>query len=130
MINIDKIVKETINKYINEDIDEPRKPLNEMARINKNETGKCIFPYDKWEVKLWSDDHDPPHFHIICNGWNVSYTISDGKILQIISKGSEKNILDYMEANVLKWLSSKCFAQPKLTNRENALLQWEQIHDN
>ena len=130
MDRIDKIITESINDFINEDMGIHREPLVEMARINKNETGRCIFPYDKWEVKLWSSDHNPPHFHIICNGWDVSYVIEDGRRLDILKKGNERNIFDYMEANVLKWLDSKCFAQPKLTNRENAILQWEQIHDN
>ena len=130
MNKIDNIIKESIDKVLSEEIKGYyREPLVEMARINKNETGRCIFPYDKWEVKLWSSDHNPPHFHIICNGWDVSYVIEDGRRLDILRKGSERNIFDYMEANVRKWLDSKCFAQPKLTNKENAMLQWEQIHD-
>ena len=32
--------------------------ITEMARINKNETGRSIFPYEAWEVKIWSSDHD------------------------------------------------------------------------
>ena len=129
MDKLDKIITESINDFINEDMVMHREPLLEMARINKKETGRCIFPCNKWEVKIRSDDHNPPHFHIICNGWNVSYVIEDGRRLGILSEGSEKNIFDYMEANVQEWLSSKCFVQPKLTNRENAILQWEQIHD-
>ena len=58
--------------------------INEMARINKNENGKCIFPYDKFEVKMWSFDHNPPHFHVICEGWNISYKVEDGSLLNIV----------------------------------------------
>ena len=111
MDKLDKIITESINDFVNEDMVMHREPLLEMARINKKETGRCIF------------------FFFICNGWNVSYVIEDGRRLDILSEGSEKNIFDYMEANVQEWLSSKCFVQPKLTNRENAMLQWEQIHD-
>ena len=130
MDNTDRIIKESIDNFIEEVIGKYQEPLVEMARINKRENGRCIFPCNKWEVKLWSNDHNPPHFHIICNGWNVSYTIEDGTRISIQSKGNEKNVFDYMENNVRQWLNSKCFAQPKLTNRENAILQWEQIHDN
>ena len=57
------------NININSDI------LDEMARINKKETGNCIFPYNAWELKIWSNDHNPPHFHIKRKGWNVSFII-------------------------------------------------------
>ena len=103
--------------------------INEMARINKNENGKCIFPYDKFEVKMWSFDHNPPHFHVICEAWNISYKVEDGSLLNIVKKGKDNSIFDYINSNVKDWLSSKCFAQPKLTNMENAILQWQQIHD-
>lgn len=34
-----------------------------------------------------------------------------------------------MTSNVIDWLNSKCFAQSKLTNQENAQSIWEQLHD-
>ena len=103
--------------------------ITEMARINKNETGRSIFPYEAWEVKIWSSDHNPPHFHIIREGWDVSFTIEDGDLLMVKSRGGNKSIYDYMCSNVKRWLSSICSAQRKLTNQENAMLQWEQLHD-
>lgn len=134
-----KITESELNHIIRETINDFRKPilaersgetlLVEMARINKNETGKCIFPYNKWEVKIWSDDHNPPHFHIKCDGWNVSFEIQSGELMQVEAKGTGNNIYNYMVANVKEWLSSQCHAQPKLTNRENAMLIWEQLHD-
>lgn len=103
--------------------------ITEMARINKNETGRSIFPYEAWEVKIWSSDHNPPHFHIIREGWDVSFTIEGGDLLMVKSRGGNKSIYDYMCSNVKRWLSSICSAQRKLTNQENAMLQWEQLHD-
>ena len=103
--------------------------ITEMARINKNETGRSIFPYESWEVKIWSSDHNPPHFHIIREGWDVSFTIEDGDLLMVKSRGVNKSIYYYMCGNVKRWLSSICSAQRKLTNQENAMLQWEQLHD-
>jgi hypothetical protein len=48
MNKIDNIIKESIDKVLSEEIKGYyREPLVEMARINKNETGRCIFPYDK-----------------------------------------------------------------------------------
>jgi hypothetical protein len=103
--------------------------ITEMARINKNETGRSIFPYEAWEVKIWSSDHNQPHFHIIRDGWDVSFTIEDGDLLMVKSRGGNKSIYYYMCSNVKRWLSSICSAQRKLTNQENAMLQWEQLHD-
>lgn len=122
--DLNKMVLDCINQ-----VNERREMLVEMARINKNETGNSIFPFDKWEVKIWSNDHNPPHFHIICDAWNVSFTINDGEVIE--SKGNgNKQIFDYMVNNVNKWLLSKCASQPKLTNQENAMLVWEQLHEN
>jgi hypothetical protein len=104
--------------------------ITEMARINKNETGHSIFPYQAWEVKIWSSDHNPPHFHIIREGWDVSFRIEDGELLTIKSRGRNKDIYDYMCANVKRWLSSKCAILSIITNQQNAMSIWTQLHDN
>ena len=131
---LDRIIKENIDNLIIE-YTEPssynqQMSLNEMARINKRETGKCIFPYNSWELKIWSNDRNPPHFHIIKDGWNVSFDIENGTVVNIESRGTENGVYDYMIANVTRWLKSQCSALPKITNQENAMLQWGQIHDN
>lgn len=133
------MVKERVKKDLNE---EPALALNyyevpqnetnlivEMARLNKKETGNCIFPYDSWEVKIWSTDYNPPHFHIIKEGWDVSFTIDNGELLAIKSMGENRKVYNYMCKNVNKWLSSTCVAQKKITNKENALLHWESLHE-
>lgn len=89
-IHLKNIIKESVTIAINDFIKEKTlnatlempstqnatgSMINEMARINKKETGRCLFPYNTWELKIWSNDHTPPHFHIICDGWNVSYKI-------------------------------------------------------
>ncbi len=104
--------------------------INEMARINMKENDRCIFPYNKWEIKIWSNDHTPPHFHIIADGWNVSFRIDDGKLLKIESEGSKDSVYEYMTHNVKEWLESPSAILPQITNRQNATAQWEQIHDN
>ena len=130
-----EIVKESVEKILEESAalalnyyDEPE-PLVEMARINMKESGKgSIFPFNAWEVKIWSDDHEPPHFHIKRNKWNVSFNIETGEIMEILSQGTEKNVYDYMIANVSSWLDSPCAILPQITNRQNAMLQWVQLH--
>ena len=81
MDKLDKIITESINDFINEDMGIHREPLVEMSRINTNESN--IFPYNKYEVKIWSNDHEPPHFHVICDGWNLSFGIEDGELMKV-----------------------------------------------
>lgn len=118
-----KVVKEATQKVLQEE-----KLITEIARINMKETGSCFFPFDSWELKIWSNDHEPAHFHIIKDGWDVSFDIENGSLIEIKAQGQKQSILDYMSQNVCSWLDSKCFIQPKLTNRENARITWEQLH--
>lgn len=133
------IIRETIENFINE---EPALSLKyhenpqanddlivEMARLNKKETGNCIFPYASWEVKIWSNDHNPPHFHVIKEGWDVAFTIYEGELFTVKTRGENDSVFEYMCKNVKKWLSTTCSSQKKLTNKENALLLWESLHD-
>ena len=103
--------------------------ITEIARINKNETGRSIFPYEAWEVKIWSSSNNPPHFHIIRGGWDVSFTIEDGDLLMVKSRGGNKSIYDYMCSNVKRWLYSQSSIIPKITNQQNAIATWQQLHD-
>ena len=106
-----------INTYNNKSTD----LIVEMARINKNETG---------EVKIWSNDHNPPHFHILREGWEVLFDINSGSVLSIKSQGRNRKIYEYMCANVKEWLYSQCAIIPQITNQQNAIAIWDQLHDN
>lgn len=101
--------------------------LVEMARINTKDRG--IFPFDDYEVKIWSNDHNPPHFHIIKNGWDVTFSIENGEVLSIKSQGDKMQIYKYMTDNVAKWLSSPCAILPAVSNQDNAMAVWSQLHD-
>ena len=61
-------------------------------------------------------------------GRDASSDIENGSLIEIKAQGQKQSILGYMSQNVNSWLDSKCFAQPRLTNRGNALLQREQLH--
>ena len=103
--------------------------LVETARINMNETSeKRIFPSDSWEVTILSNDPTPPRFHIRRNNWDVSFAVETGERLQILHEDTERNVLDYMQANVKQWLDSPSAILPQITNRENASAQWLQLH--
>ena len=102
--------------------------LCEMACINLRESGNGLFPHNKWELKVWSNDHTPPHFHVIADGWDVSFKIDNGELLMVNIKGSNTTIYQYMITNIPKWLNAPSAILPKITNHENAQTQWEQIH--
>ena len=114
--------------YDNLDLDVNKQHFGETARLNMYETDDCLFPYNGWDVRIFGNDYTPARFHIMREGWNVSFSIYNGELLEINSRGKRQEILDYMCANVKKWLSDSCIIQPKLTNQENACLSWEQIH--
>lgn len=100
--------------------------LREMSRINVREGGNSIFPCGLYEVEIFSNDDNVPHFHILSNGCDVSFTISDGELYKVESIGNAKTY-EYIMSNVKEWLVIPCTAQPKLTNQENASLQWYQV---
>ena len=101
----------------------------EMARINKREGGNGIFPYSSYEVKIWSDDHEPPQFHVMKDGWNILFEIATGNLIRVEGRGRNVQDYDYIADNVKKWLVSKSANRPKETNQENAMATWEELHD-
>ena len=104
--------------------------LVEMARLNKGEIGKdSIFPYNKFDVKIWSNDHNPPHFHVISDGWDIAFTIDTGKLLEIKKKGKKQEVYRYICTHIDKWLECKNHISPKDTNRHIAYVSWEIIHE-
>lgn len=125
-----KLAKNAIKDALHERASRPnqtRDLLVEMARINKRET--YLFPYQAWEIKIWSNDHNPPHFHILKDGWDVSFGIETGDMLQIKNRGTNQTAYDYMLANVNPWLDAPCALSSKITNREAAMIVWLHLHD-
>lgn len=104
-----------------------RTALPEVAVINVGEPVDAVFSYDKWRIRVYSNDPNPPRFHIIRQGWNASFAIQTGELLEC--KGdSHPSVLDYMCRSVKVWLDSQSYPLPAITNRENAQSVWEQIH--
>ena len=103
-------------------------PLD-IARLNKRDGEGDIFPYDKWQLIMRSDDSEPPHFHIIRDGWDVIFSIESGKLIRVIAIGDNSKVLDYMIANAYQWLECENKFYAALSNREAAKLMWFQLHD-
>lgn len=123
-------ISEEVRKIINgKSVSLNKETLVEMARINLKEVGSVPFPTNKFEIKIWSNDHNPPHFHVICEGWNISFTIEDGRELEVKNIGSHSSTYNYIVKNIPIWLDMPCKIAPKISNRENAFIQWQQLHE-
>ena len=128
------MVAKSIKEYINEgclrlNYENPLPQSDiivEMARINTDESN--LFPQNTYEIQIWSNDHMPPHFHILKDGWDVAFLIENGNLYKINNSGKNKQIYNYMIKNVKKWLSSKCAVLPMATNQQNANAIWRQLH--
>ena len=135
-----EIVKESVKKVLDESAalalnyydDYVPSPeygqLDEMARINVNEPQGAIFPYQDYDVHIWSNDHEPAHFHIITTDWDVEFYIANGELYKIKKEGKDKKVLRYMREKAPEWLNNPCAALPTITNQQNANLQWIQLH--
>lgn len=76
---IKDVVRRKIYEYCNHSTILNMNPIVEMTRLNKREMGNVPFPYNKFNIRIWSNDHNPPHFHVIAEGWDVSFLIENGE---------------------------------------------------
>ena len=70
-------------------------PLD-IARLNKRDGEGDIFPYDKWQLTMRSDDAEPPHFHIISEDWDVTFSIESGELIKVLTASTDQSHLNYM----------------------------------
>ena len=69
-------------------LNENKTQSGEVARINRYDIDDSIFPYAEWAIKIFGRDDNPPHFHIIKDDWDVSFTIKDGTLLSVNMQGA------------------------------------------
>ena len=49
-------------------------------------------------------------------------------MLEIKTQGNKKDVYNYMIKNVKQWLSEECAILPAVSNKDNAMAVWKQIH--
>ena len=137
-----ELVKEAVHEVLNESTDiwhESKvkkvinnEPIDEMARINMKETGNSLFPSNKFRLWIWSNDHEPAHFHVDYpqENYECSFCIDDGSLLEVKGNSNYCSIHKEVVRNVKKWLKMPCAINPKITNKENAYMAWLQHHEN
>ena len=97
--------------------------INEMVCINNREFNG-LFPATKFTLRIWSDDHETPHFHVIAEDWDILVAISNGDILYVKRIGKNSRIYTYVQDHIKDWLESRCASQPSMTNRRHAKIIW------
>lgn len=130
MINIQEIIHKEVEKYVRLSeipsfiIEDKRGVINEMGRLNKNEV-YGFFPFNKFEIKIWSNDHNPPHFHAkSADGWNILVGIEDGQIIKTENIGKDSKFYKYIEDFANAWLDDKNAVFKNKTNRQVAMEMW------
>lgn len=122
---IKDMVRRKIYEYCNHSTILNMNPIVEMARLNKREIGNVPFPYNKFDIRIWSNDHNPPHFHVISEGWDISFLIENGEEYRVNTHSNDSKIYSYIIKNIKPWLRMKNFKHPYMTNQEYAMEVWE-----
>ena len=111
------------------DLEIHREPLNEMAKMNLKDPMNSPFPPNKFDIIIWSNDHNPPHFHIKGpEEWEVTFSIETGEPLKVEHIGTSYKYYKYMVDNVPIWLKMPCSVNKKITNRDFLDARWITDH--
>lgn len=97
-----------------------------MARVNCDEF-YGLFPENKFDIKVRSNDHYPPHFHVLSQGWNISFYIETGELYRYNEIGKDRHLASYIIKNIKEWLKSKSARYPDKTNHDVVLELWNEI---
>jgi hypothetical protein len=103
--------------------------IQEIAHINRRETESRLFPDGEYDVRVYSDDAEPSHLHVVKDDWDIAFLIESGELYKVYQHGSSKDVYDYAIYNIKRWLASRSYLQPKITNKECARIVWLQLHD-
>lgn len=104
-------------------------PFHKMSHINIQDGADSVFSQDKFDVYVRYIDKGAPRFHVSKDGWDVTFFISNGTVHNICNRGANMRVLNEMRVNAVKWLNHPCTIQPSMTNGQNALLKWKEVHE-
>lgn len=126
MIQIERIVKKVINSFIKENC----YPVNEYyGRFNTKKEDSKLMPSNKYQVMVYSNDHNPPHFHVIDNnGWVVKFLIENGQLYDIEATGAKKSVLQYWNKNIPKWIKRPSNTDPSQTIKGRLIDLWNEMN--
>lgn len=83
-----------------------QEPIFEMATMNKSTQSSGPLPCNKYKVEIYSNDHVPPHFHVLYNGSNIEFYIETGEFYKYKKNSKELNSKDFNDLcnRVNEWL--------------------------
>lgn len=79
----------TLSTYIEE------QPILEMATMNLSTPSSGPLPSNKYKVEMYSNDHTPPHVHILYDGCNIEFYIETGEFYKYKKNSKELNIKEF-----------------------------------
>ena len=127
---IKSLLRELLFQEINHSSSTPMDSIVEMVRLNKNDTGAVPFPRNKFAIRIWSNDHNPPHFHVIAEGWDLSFLIENGELYRVNTIGDNMATYNYIVKQVPKWLKMRSKIFKHNTNQEVAENIWSSYDEN
>lgn len=126
-------IKETVNEILMRTINHSTilncDPIVEMSKLNVRQTGAVPFPSNKFDVRIWSTDHNPPHFHVRAEGWDISFLIENGEEYRVNKHSNDSKMYSYITNNVKKWLTMPNKIYAGVTNKQVAANTWLSYHD-
>lgn len=117
---IPPIDEERMRKYINENYPDSCKPIT----INGNDSNG-LFPFGKFKIAVNPDSPEPPHFHVLSEGWDVTVGIGDCRVLKINAEGKDKAVCEYIGNHIKEWLMSPSANDDCRTNKGEAVFAWK-----
>ena len=81
-------------------------------------------------ITMYYDDHNPPHFHVIAEGWDLSFLIENGELYRVNTIGDNMATYNYIVKQVPKWLKMRSKIFKHNTNQEVAENIWSSYDEN
>ena len=126
---IREAISEVLYKYVGHAGILNMNPIVEMSKLNSRDRGAVPFPSDKFIIRIWSNDHNPPHFHVVAEGWDISFLIENGEVYRTNKVGKSSSMYNYIIKNIPKWLQMRHIGS-KDTNQVFAYNIWDSYNDN
>lgn len=104
-----------------------KEPLTEMARVNIRDKGK-LFPYNAFTVSIYSNEHNPPHMHIISKqeGYDIRISIATGDLVSVKAYGNrpDGDLFKDVVKKAKEWLNQPSKLPVNGTYQEVATIIW------
>lgn len=105
-------------------------PIMEMSQINTEDKSDSPFPWNKYKLYVYADDHNPAHFHIQSRqeGFDIRIDIENASLISVKKYGKRKRTDNFNDIVKLakEWLSNKSSDTgfKDKTNKEMTIYNW------